>query len=86
MIDEEQRQVPDHKSVVTAYLTQALYEECHSRLLQKVLHMYPNLPIIFTGGCTLNCPANTNAVINSRRYLIHVVMMRGCPPVLLGCK
>ena len=59
--DGTKRELPPMQAIAVAALTQALYEESHLNLVRSITAKFPDIPVIFTGGCTLNCPANTIA-------------------------
>ena len=56
------RNLPENWIVKVAAISQALYEICHERLVRHLISRYPETPFVFTGGCTLNCPANTRVL------------------------
>jgi carbamoyltransferase len=44
-----------------AAATQSVYEEFFERLLESVRHFVPHRNLVLTGGCALNCAANSQA-------------------------
>jgi len=54
-----------------AAATQSVYEEFFERLLESVRHFVPDRNLVLTGGCALNCAANSQA----HRYFDRVWIM-----------